>query len=207
MNSRLADKRICLDLFGKVMDLDLSEQCLLAIEIFSVLMNLAFILLLSIQKRSCWLFGIAGSLSGSLLFHEQNYLSESMLYLFYAVIGLYGYLVWNRTGNQKIKRQKPSASLWGIGLSLLAAVMLAHLTKKFNADKPFYDALSTSFGVLATFLEIYRYLSAWLYWIGINAFSIWLYASKGIWIYAALMLLYTALSVRGYRIWKMEMNS
>ncbi len=174
----------------------------MVLEIFSVVMNLLFILLLSAQKRLCWLFGIVGSLSGSVLFHQQNYLSESVLYLFYAAIGLYGYWVWNRPVQDSIKRQKPSATFIGIAASVLAAFGLAWLTEKFDADKPLYDALSTSFGVYASFLEIYRYLSAWLYWIGINAFSIWLYASKGIWIYASLMLIYTLLSIRGYILWK-----
>jgi nicotinamide mononucleotide transporter len=46
-----------------------------------------------------------------------------------------------------------------------------------------------------------KVLENWIYWFVIDALSIYLYASRGLPLYAALFALYLVLIVIGYRRW------
>lgn len=181
---------------------------LLILEIISVLFNIVFLILFTKEVKYCWIFGILGSLLGALLFYYQKYYSESILYLFYAGIGIYAYIYWNVKSDKELGI-KSMRLLDGIMLALgtsIAALGLGYVMSKTDADKPYLDALSTAFGVMATFLEIYKYLAAWLFWIAINAFTVWLYGIKELNFFALQMIIYTALSIRGYVLWNRKLN-
>ena len=61
--------------------------------------------------------------------------------------------------------------------------------------------LSSVFGVIATFLELYKYLVSWSFWIVINTYTIWLYDIKELDFLAIQMIIYTLLSIYGYSKW------
>jgi nicotinamide mononucleotide transporter len=84
---------------------------------------------------------------------------------------------------------------------LLISFGLGYLMAKTDASKPYYDALSSVFGVIATFLELYKYLVSWSFWIVINAYTIWLYDIKELDFLAIQMIIYTLLSIYGYSKW------
>ena len=186
--------------------MDLEKLVLLLLEVGSVAGNIAFLLLLTKERLSAWLWGILGSLLGAMLFYQQDLFSETLLYLFYAAMGVYGWLHWKQKASglkvQTLSLRIHAALL--IGGSLITW-QLGSAMDRLGADRSYYDAFSTVFGIIATFLEVNKVLSGWLYWIVLNAFSIWLYASKGLVIYALLMACYTYLSVQGFRSWKKAM--
>ena len=66
----------------------------LAVEMLATAANLAFIVLLIREKIACWAFGIAGSLLSVWLFVHVHLYSEALLYSFYAVMGVWGWLRW-----------------------------------------------------------------------------------------------------------------
>ena len=188
------------------MDLSLTAPWLLALEIISVLFNLLFILYLTLEDRRCWWYGFLGSMSGAWLFWEQNYKAESMLYLFYAAMAVYGYMIWQTDERLHIRRLKTTWHLLILFLGSLAALGLGKAVNAYGSDRPYFDAFSTSFGIIATFLEVYKLLSAWIYWIILNLFTVWLYAVKGMWIYAVLMLVYALLAVNGFFSWQKKLS-
>ena len=70
----------------------------LIVEILATAANLVFIVLLIREKILCWPFGIVGSLLSIYLFVDARLYSEAVLYLFYALMGGWGWLRW-RTGS------------------------------------------------------------------------------------------------------------
>lgn len=176
------------------------------LELVSVACNIIFILLLAFEKKICWLFGIAGSVTGAVLFFNVNYYSEAILYVFYAIMGVFGWIMWSKPEIGIQIRKAPKKML--VILLLLGAMgsaILGWFMSKTDADMPFYDAFSTVFGIIATFMEIYKFLIAWVFWFVLNAYSIWLYAIKDVKLYALLMAVYTVLSVVGYLQWSRKM--
>ena len=176
------------------------------LEFSAVLLNLVFLLLLIKEERSCWLFGIFASILSVALFLllDKPLYSEAILYGFYVLFGIYGYLKWNRENKRlAISEYRIKFHLVLASIALLLTFTLGSVFNKIeDASYPFADAFSTSFSFLATYLEANKILSAWLYWIILNAFTIGLYAAKGMKIYAGLMVVYTILSVFGYREWR-----
>jgi nicotinamide mononucleotide transporter len=49
-----------------------------------------------------------------------------------------------------------------------------------------------------------KVLENWLYWIVIDAISIYIYIHKGFYLTAILFLIYTLLAIIAYRQWKKE---
>lgn len=182
---------------------------LLILELVSVLFNLVFLYLYIQEKKIGWVYGILGSLTGAFVVYSANLYSETILYLFYALMGGFAFIVWHTKKDEifLIKRMKPLAVLGIIGCGVLLALGLGTFMTKTDAEKPFLDAMSTVFGVIATFLEIYKYHIAWSFWITINIYSIALYFSSSLFFYASQSLLYTIMSVYGLLAWRKKLNA
>lgn len=180
----------------------------LVLEIIAVLLSLAFLILLIKEVKWCWPFGIVSSALSIALFIEARLYSEAFLYLFYVIIGFYGWWVWTSNNAQKgeplpVKRFSLGRAILLFGLGTVGAYALGATFERYtDAANSFLDATSTSFSFIASFLEAHKAISAWLYWIVINAISIWLYLDRGLPIYSALMVVYLLVSVYGWFDWK-----
>lgn len=177
----------------------------LVIEIVATSANLLFIVLLIREKILCWSFGIIGSALSVYLFLDAKLYSEALLYAFYALMGLWGWLRWHRREAQSdnpVIRWASALHLRAIALCVLAALGVGYFVSNFSdAQRPWIDAFTTVFSFLATYLEINKVLEAWVYWIALNLASIWLYHDRQLDIYAALIAIYALMSVWGLRSW------
>ena len=72
---------------------------------------------------------------------------------------------------------------------------------------PYADAFSTAFSFLATYMEAKKIISTWYFWIILNTFSVWLYWSRGLEVYALLMIVYAVLSVVGLLAWRKSLET
>ena len=176
------------------------------IEVLATGAGLLFIVLLIRERISCWPFGIAGSLLSIYLFIDTRLYSEAILYTFYVGMGIWGWARWTARGNagsHPVNRLSAAGNAALIAVSLAFGLTLGQLLATFtDAERPLIDAMTTSFSFAATYLEVRKTLDAWIYWMVINAVTIWLYQDRALDIYAALMALYTVLSVVGFIRWR-----
>ena len=176
------------------------------IEVLATGAGLLFIVLLIRERISCWPFGIAGSLLSIYLFIDTRLYSEAILYTFYVGMGIWGWARWTARGNagsHPVNRLSAAGNAALIAVSLAFGLTLGQLLATFtDAERPLIDAMTTSFSFAATYLEVRKTLDAWIYWMVINAVTIWLYQDRALDIYAALMVLYTVLSVVGFIRWR-----
>lgn len=132
---------------------------------------------------------------------------EPFLYAFYAVMAIYGYFSWKRENVENEKHE-----LIELGLSKHIAVVFLGMLGSFglgwifdnfsNGERTYLDAFTSSFAVLATFLQIYKVRSNFIYWIVINSATIYLYAIQGLKHYVWLMVIYLIMSIIGWLKWK-----
>ena len=178
----------------------------LMVEILATAANLVFIVLLIREKILCWPFGIAGSLLSIYLFVDARLYSEAVLYLFYAVMGGWGWLRWHRQieqGNNPIITWQLTGHARTILITGMVALGLGYSVQYFtDAQRPFFDAFTTAFSFVATYMEITKVLEAWGYWLLINLASVWLYHDRNLDIYAVLIGLYSIMSVWGFISWQ-----
>jgi len=182
---------------------------LLALEIFSVITGLGFIILMIYQNIWCWPIGILSSISSIYLFFASKLYAESFLYFYYVLIGIYGWYTWNKAKGKPLPIKKVNVSFKAviIVLGILLSLFLGFMFKTYtDAERPFADSSSTVFSLIASYMEAHKILSSWFFWIAINLFSIWLYMDRGLKFYAGLMVIYFLLSVAGYLHWNKAYN-
>ena len=178
----------------------------LLVEILATAANLVFIILLIREKILCWPFGIAGSLLSIYLFVDARLYSEAFLYLFYALMGVWGWVRWHRQledNNNPIIRWDNARHLRILLMGSAIALGLGYSAQFFSdAERPLFDAFSTTFSFIATYMEITKVLEAWIYWLVINLASIWLYHDRNLDIYAVLIGIYSFMSLWGFVTWQ-----
>lgn len=177
----------------------------LLIEILATGASLIYIVLLIREKISCWPFGIAGSLLSISLFLDARLYSETVLYFFYAVMGVWGWVHWHKqleTDSNPVIRWQAHRHLMAIVIACILATTLGYTVQFYSdAERPLFDAFTTVFSFLGTYLEITKVLEAWIYWFAINLASVWLYHDRSLDIYAVLIGFYSVLSIWGYLRW------
>lgn len=180
---------------------------LFVLEWSAVLLNFTYVILAARQKAACWPFGIVGSALSIWFFYLIGLYAEAMLFIYYVLMGFYGWWAW--TKGSAGKPELP-ISTWRVPRHLLiillgsgVAVLLGFVLDNFTeAKSAYFDAFTTIFSFVATWLTTRKVLENWTYWIIIDLFTIWLYASKGAHVYAGLSVVYTAMAVYGFVEWR-----
>ena len=112
------------------------------------------------------------------------------------------------------QRQPLAVSAWPARAHLIAVVtvlLLAAasgwlLTRYTSAALPYADAFTTWGAIVTTYMTARKILENWLYWFVIDSVSVYLYVSRGLYLTAALFLVYLVLIVIGYRAWRRSME-
>ena len=93
----------------------------------------------------------------------------------------------------------------GLVLSLVF-VSVEVLTRYSDSPLPHLDALTAWGAIVATFMVARKVLENWLYWLVIDAVSIWLYLERGLYFTVGLFCVYLVMVVIGYRSWRASMR-
>jgi nicotinamide mononucleotide transporter len=179
------------------------------LEILGTSLGLVFLILIIKEQKAGWLFGIAGSLVSIFLFYRIKLYSESILYIYYVLIGIYGYYIWNKKDNSQLKVTNWNTvnHLLILAIGVVFALLLGFVFDNYtDANNAYLDAFTTTFSFIASYMEAKKILSAWLFWIVINGVTIGLYLSKDLDIYSLLTLIYFVSSFVGYFSWKKKLK-
>ncbi len=183
----------------------------LYLEILAVLFGLGYLFFLMKEQIICWFFGIISSLFSMVLFYRTGLYSESILYIYYVIIGVYGFVYWNTSLKKKdvfhISSLPKINYLYIIIIGEILALMLGYIFDTYtNAEAPYLDSNTTVFSFIASYLEVKKNIASWEFWIVINAVTIILYFIKDLKIYTALTVIYLVFSFIGYAKWKRKMK-
>ncbi len=168
----------------------------------------------------CWSFGIVSSALWVSVYFNERLWYESLLSIFYVVLGVYGWISWskekkNTDGNESIAElsitRMPSNILFiCVSVAVVSGIILGFISSAISDNSFAYsDALIASFSVVATWMTARKYLENWLFWIVIDACSAALYLVKGPTMYlaAVLFIFYTFMAVAGYVSWKKSLKA
>lgn len=178
----------------------------LYIEIAAVVFNIAYVLLAARESIWCWPMGILGSGISIWLFVSAGLYAESVLFTYYVFMGFYGWFAWSRAGENEDGIEVRVWS-WPKHFAILTAGFIGSfavyltLVNFTDAQMPLLDAYTTVFSFIATWMVAKRVLENWVYWIAIDALTIYLYFSRELYIYAVLSAAYTVIAFYGYAAW------
>lgn len=177
------------------------------LEIVSVAFGLLYIILAARENLWCWPAAFIGTGTAIFLFWDASLLMESALNVYYLLMAVFGWWQWQYGSKQKNELE---ISTWGTSqhaitiLSIAALTFLSGYLLKGNtgAALPYVDSFTTWAAVITTWMVARKILENWLYWIVIDVVGVWLYAERGLFLYALLFAAYTVIAIIGYFSWR-----
>ncbi|MBR9921861.1 MAG: nicotinamide mononucleotide transporter [Bacteroidetes bacterium] len=167
-----------------------------------------YLYLISRENPWGWFWGIVGCgfWAYAAWFQYQLYI-DSLLQIFYIVISFWGIWLWLHGGDEKrklpITRLSPNEHLLVIVGGTLGSLVTGWLFDRYTgAAAPYWDAFTTVFSIITTFMVMYKKLDNWIYWLIIDAIYVGLYWSRGGYLFALLFLIYLIIVVQGYFNWR-----
>ncbi|WP_372626561.1 nicotinamide riboside transporter PnuC [Arsukibacterium sp.] len=183
-------------------------QLMQTLELLATLLALAYVVLALRQSLWCWPAALLSTMLFTHIMWDSALLSDALLQLYYAAMALYGWWRWQQMKQQHQGLNTVSEWPWRrhvqlIAITALAGVLLGYVMANFtHADFAYLDAQTTVFSVMATWLVARKLVSNWLYWVVIDAVSIYVYAQKHLYFLTLLFMLYTIIALAGYFIWR-----
>lgn len=178
-------------------------------EWFAVATAILYVILAAKRLILCWFFAlISSALYVYICFISKLYI-ETFLQVFYFGMGVLGWILWNRSS-----AENNEINTWGIRLNLVNVILSGILTLglgyffKLNTDQasPFLDAFVTSFALSATLMITKKVHEGWAYLIVVDIVSIYLYASRELYLTSFLSLVYTIIAIFGWLAWLKAMK-
>lgn len=178
-----------------------------SLEWIAVLTGIAYVILAARKSILCWPFAFLSAGIYVYLCYSAQLFIESSLQLFYVVMAVVGWVMWNQSKEDKqfVKTWPVKFHLANVLISLIVAFVLGWMFQKYTAqENPYVDAFTTVFSLAATFMVTKKLLYNWLYWIIIDLVSIYLYASRGFHLSSVLYFIFTILAVVGFVQWRKQ---
>lgn len=170
------------------------------IEWIGLITGIVYVVLSAQNKIYCWFFGIVSC--ACIAYHDffggLKLYSDGILQIFYIIVGFVGLYRWkNLEVSFKSTWQTHVITIvLGIIVSILYGRLMGSLT---DAYFPMVDAFTTVFSICATIFLVNRQLSAWLYFVVIDAMMTYVYYVRNWDLYALLYLIFTLVAI--YATW------
>lgn len=183
-------------------------QALSAAEWIATITALIYVGLAAKENVWCWFFGIIScAIWAYITFTSYNLYLDAGLNIFYVLMGFWGIYQWQYGSTQKailpISRmtlpQHISILIGGTFFGLLFGYFFDAYTP---AAATYLDAFTTVFAIVATFLTIQKKLENWWYWIVIDIVYVYLYLTRGAYLFGLVYFVYTIIAVFGYFSWR-----
>lgn len=159
-----------------------------------------------------WWLGVIGCSMFAALFYTSKLYADVALQGFFIVTCLIGWRRWVRGGSNgggalPISKARPllvgSMAVAGLAATAAYGLMLRLYT---DAYAPFIDSAVLMFSIIAQLLLMGRRLQTWPFWLLVNTVSVPLYASRGLYLTAALYAAYWLNALASWLFWRRRMR-
>jgi nicotinamide mononucleotide transporter len=182
-----------------------TESLAFWLEIVSVAFAIAYLALAIPQSLWCWPAALVSTAIWSVVAFDARLYMDSGLQVFYFGMGIYGWIQWQRGGEDhagvSVHWWAPKLHALALATIGLVSLVSAWFLSRTDAAFPFLDSLTTVAAVVATFMVARKVIENWIYWFVIDALYIYLYIERGLFAYAALYGLYLVMIVFGFVSW------
>jgi nicotinamide mononucleotide transporter len=186
------------------------------IELIATITGFLYIIYTIREKMLLWFFGIVSSALYVGVFYRTSLYAYSVLYIYYVIIGFYGWYNWSRpirsqglnSARLTIRRASIPMLVSCIAGIFIFAIPVYFLLKKYTeTDVALLDALLSSAGMVATWMLTQKFIEQWIFWIIIDVITCSLMIYKGLFPSSILFLAYTLLALKGFITWKKELEA
>ena len=168
-----------------------------------VLANVALV-----AKRSLWNypFGIAAVSVYAVIFYDQKLYSDMILQGFFFSLNIYGWANWraaqNDAGVPVGWMTNGERLIWAAAVLVLWLLWGSGMARWTDAAAPFADGAVAIVSVAAQWLLARRRVENWWLWILVDLTAVPLFATRGLYVTAAVYALLLAIAVAGLVQWR-----
>jgi nicotinamide mononucleotide transporter len=159
-------------------------------------------------KQCIWNFpvGLANVAAYCIVFFQARLFADAGLQVVYFALGLTGWYLWVRGGENRSTLQVRRASrielVILVALVVLATLGLWQALQRVGGSASFWDALTTSISLASQWLLNRKRLENWVGWIVVDIIYVPLYAYKELYLTSLLYALFLIMAVMGLRAWR-----
>lgn len=188
-----------------------------AVEIFTLVTGVIYVILEIRQKNFMWVLGIFTSLASMWMFFRQGMYASFALQIYYFVTAFVGLWQWRRNKASQesaddticLRRLSPGAAVTGLLLVVAGTVALSWGMDSLHGlgllrENPMslLDASVAATSAVATWWLVRCHIEQWWLWIAANLLTILLCCIGQMWWMALLYVAYLASAVIGLVYWK-----
>ena len=178
------------------------------VELVAVIFGLAYVVLAIRLHHWCWYMTLcSGALFLWIFWNVELYLM-SLLQLFFLGIAIYGIFKWNPNSNnmeERITTIKPKHHLYILSLIVLSSIVIGWFLNHYTDDAfPYLDTFTAVGSLITSWMVAKKILENWLYWIVIDAVSIYIYIERELYLTVLLFTIYLIMAALGYHQWKLS---
>ena len=177
-----------------------------AYEAIATLFAIAYCIAIARQQIICWLFALISNLAFVKVLFDSNLPQQSLLYVFYIFVTVYGYYQWrnNKTDLDSVTRL--TAYQYLIGLLLIIILCSISISLDFLSYSSrtllIVDSISVWSSVVATLIAAHKKIDNWYFWIVINTLNVYLYLSSTLYLMIFLSFIYQGIAIYGIYQWR-----
>jgi nicotinamide mononucleotide transporter len=154
-----------------------------------------------------WPIGIANNALFLLLFATSGLYADAGLQVLYIVLAIYGWWSWLFGGQDHASLRvsntdRRTAMALGVSIVLGTIALYLLLHRVTDSTVPFWDGLTTSLSLAATYGQTRKQLESWWLWMAADVIYVPMYAYKGLWLTSVLYVGFFLLCLNGYLSWK-----
>lgn len=172
------------------------------------LSGIIYVILAARENIWCWFWGfISCSLWAYADFIFYQLYADGILQIFYALMSIWGFWQWKYSvvsGQQlPLSQMTVREHLWMISLGLVGGLGAGYFLGAYtDAAATYPDAITTVFALFTTYLVITKKIENWLYWIAIDTVYLFIYQSRGAYLFVFIMVIYLIVAMFGWRNWQ-----
>lgn len=185
---------------------------LITLEIVAVFFGIASVLYA--KKENIWVFptGVISTVLYIYICHQFTLYGDMVINLYYTLMSLYGWYVWNhKTSGQSIEITTSNSldilKALGIFISTATFVVGVYLYyDRFDRITDYFDTFTSGIFFAGMWLMAHKKIEHWIFWILGNLISIPLYFVKGLGFSGLQFIIFLVLAIQGYIEWKKHLN-
>lgn len=186
-------------------------EYLLSYESLAVLLALTYVVLAIKQSLWCWPVAALSAAIYVVLFLEGRLYMEAILQGCYVLMAGYGLWQWKfgelGEDTQVIKTKSLRWHLTFVVGILAVSLLVAYYMQTYTrADSVLLDTFTTVASLAVQWMVAKKILENWLYWIVIDTFYVYLFATEEYWLTALLYAVFLVMATYGYKKWRTELK-
>lgn len=172
----------------------------------AVVLAIAYLLLAMKQHIACWYCAFASTALFLFIFFDVNLYMETALQVYYLAMAVYGWWQWKHAGPNQDAELRISTWHWQRHVLVITGVLIATaisgtLLQSTDQRLGYLDSFTTWGAVVTTIMVAWKVLENWIYWLVIDALSIYLYLDRELYFTALLFAAYIVIVIVGFWYW------